>query len=208
MNTPNWAELFHTAASRHQQFSSVLFPMIVFSHWILINVFLSSQEWHLIHYYYPLYLSSDISIYIQQCSIITMNHYNLYIFEPPMTKWLSTWSRTKIDYCKQSVTSHQYSTYYFWDKKQPFQGEWHDFTEEQWNPFQGAHQSWVGAHQSWVGILCLTILLFLFYTTEHLIKQSTSLSTTFKIYDIHLLTTFFQIRTSSWCPISIMFEGT
>ena len=110
----------------------------------------------------------------------------------------------QMTHSSKSVMSHQHSrilSYYFWDKKQPYQGDWHDFTEERWNPFQGTHQSWVG-------ILCLTILLFLFHPAEHFIMQSTSSSTTFNIYDIHLLTTFLQVRTSSRCPISIMFEGT
>ena len=64
------------------------------------------------------------------------------------------------------------SSHFLWDKKQILQGNWHDFTKEQWNPFQ-----WT--HQSCVGILCLTILLLL------LIKQSISRYMTSVYWDPH-----------------------
>jgi hypothetical protein len=116
------------------------------------------------------------------------------------------------------------------------QGDWHDFTDERWNPFQGTHQSRVG-------ILCLTIILLI------LIKQGISRYMTF-VYreprsecELHLDDPFLfeifnfpqprlsvlqvavsftswacyscgltssrsRVRTSFRCSISIMFEGT
>ena len=83
---------------------------------------------------------------------------------------------------------------HLWDKQQPLQGDWHDFTKEWWNPFQGTRAEWQ---------YCVKLFFYSYF-----IKQNSSSSTIFKIYDIHLLTTFFQVGTSSRCPISIMFEGT
>lgn len=71
------------------------------------------------------------------------------------------------------------------------QGDWHDFTEERRNPFQGTHQSRVG-------ILCLTIILLM------LIMQGISWYTTFVIC---LQRIPFRVQISFRCFIPITFKG-
>ena len=179
MNKINQPEVFHTVASRQQQLCYSSFPITI-SHWIVMSMFLSFQEQSLIHQH--LLIKQNLSLYPAAQhpynTFTSLNHPwprdHLPNPEQPYNQAMSTINcKSAAFYIFKSSTA--LTSYFLWDKKQPFQGDWqgnwHDFTKEQWNPFQGTHQSQVG-------ILCLTILLFLLHQAEHFIKHIISRSMT------------------------------
>ena len=145
-----------------------------------MSMFLSFQEQSLIHQH--LLIKQNLSLYPAAQhpynTFTSLNHPwprdHLPNPEQPYNQAMSTINcKSAAFYIFKSSTA--LTSYFLWDKKQPFQGDWqgnwHDFTKEQWNPFQGTHQSQVG-------ILCLTILLFLLHQAEHFIKHIISRSMT------------------------------